>query len=95
MEHFEFIEKLFNEEQDDFSIEELKRISQASKTEFNHLIEDLCNQKILEKNNERYSISDKGRIDFANNYSKDVMGRFLAFSFLILFLFYLLARFIN
>ena len=92
MENFTFMKLLFDAEQEDFTLEEVQELSQLSEDDTLSQLKSLSEEKLIKKENDRYSITQDGRVDFANTYSKRVMIRLLLFSGFMTVLLYVLAK---
>ena len=92
MEHFNFMKKLFDANQEEFTLEEIQNLSKLSRNEVEEKLKVLCEEKLLINDSDHYSITPDGRVDFANTYSKRVMIRILLFSIFTTLVLYVLAR---
>lgn len=92
MEHYKFMKTLFDANREDFTIDEILSLSNLPEKEAKEELDVLCDKKLLKKNIDHYSITQDGRVDFANTYSKKVMVRLLLFSMLMTLILYVLAK---
>lgn len=95
MEHFEFMKELFDANQLEFSLEEIHNLSSLPSQEVENHLTDLCNKKLMKKSFDLYSITEEGRVDFANTHAKRVMIRLLLFSFFMTLVMYFFLKFIS
>lgn len=92
MEPFNFMKPLFDANQEKFTLEEIENLSNLPQKKVEEQLKFLCDENLILKNGDLYSITHDGRVDFANTYSKRVMIRLLLFSIFTTLVLYVLAK---